>query len=71
MDSPYFDVAATLARAKAEEFRLHSLQESSTEARDALRSIVRIAKLYPEALLPTPLMAAIYLGAKVVDEEYK
>ena len=63
MDSPVFDVAAEMQRRRVE-----FLQDTSTEARDALRAIVRIARLYPEAMLPTPLTAAILVGAKVVDE---
>lgn len=62
---PIFDVAAAEFQRKSREH----LQDFNTEARDALRSIVRIAKMYPEALIPTPLALAIMAGAKVVGEE--
>ena len=57
------DVAAEMQRRRVE-----FLQDTSTEARDALRAIVRIAKLYPDAMIPTPLACAIMVAAKLVDE---
>lgn len=59
---------ARLFDAAEHQFRVEFLQDSMTDARNALRSIIRIAKLYPDAQLPTPLAAAILVGAKVVDE---
>ncbi len=42
------------------------LEDTRLEARDALAHIVAMADRYPEALLPTPLLAEIEAGRKVV-----
>ena len=42
-----------------ENFRREFCEDTRLQARDALRLIVEVAERYPDAMLPTPLAAAI------------
>ncbi len=47
--------------------RTEFLADMADDAREALRHIIAMLDKYPEALLPTPLLAAIESGRRLVE----